>query len=109
MHIQDTDETKSIPLTSQISEATGTSNGEAPKKKKKKKKKPAADRLEETTKENSGKWSVEFSGLCMKYLYEIYITAEEVGRTSFCNEKSCELILLVPDTVFHPQIVFTLV
>ncbi len=45
----------------------------------------------------------------MKYLYEIYITAEEVGRTSFCNEKSCELILLVPDTVFHPQIVFTLV
>ncbi len=55
MHIQDTDETKSIPLTSQISEATGTSNGEAPKKKKKKKKKPAADRLEETTKENSGK------------------------------------------------------
>lgn len=54
MRVQD-DKTKSIPLPTQTSEATGI-NGEvqAPKKKKKKKKKPAAEKPEEETKENSG-------------------------------------------------------
>lgn len=55
MHIQDNEEIKSVPPSTQTSEATGT-NGEAaaPKKKKKKKKKPAAERPEEETKENNG-------------------------------------------------------